>query len=156
MTTNAPPFGGSPGSGNTPPTTPPQGNPGGPAGSYSTAPGTGGGGGSIIKSGGAGGPGPGGTSTYPSPNKGVGAPGGHPASGTFPVPIIGGGIPAPLYPTWFPNVSSEGFCRGGHSGPRTTPTRAPIANTGYGGDWSQAPGASSGIIVIRYKINQYQ
>lgn len=151
--TPAPPFGGAAGAGNTPPTTPPQGNSGGPGSGYSTGPGTGGGGGSITNTGSPAGPGPGGTSVYPSPGNGTGAPGGHPASAIFPVPVIGGGIPSALYPTWFPAVSPEGFSRGGNAGPRTAPTRSPIANTGYGGDWSQPTGASSGIVVIRYPIN---
>ena len=131
---------GSGGTGNTPSTIPRQGydgsgqpGPGGPTN------GSGGGG-----AGGIGNVNP----STPSPTKGVGGPGR--VVSEFPAQIVSRAFPS--IPTWYSEVNTNGFARGGY-GYNSNPTPNTPANTGYGGPVPGPVGTAgaSGIVCIRYK-----
>lgn len=130
------PVSGSGGVGNTPSTIPRQGY----SGAFQPGPG------GPNLGGGGGGAGGIGNVNLPtaSPTKGVGGPGR--VIGEFPVLIISRAFPN--IPTWYSEVNTNGFARGGY-GYGGNPSPNTPANTGYGGP-SGTTGAS-GIVCVRYK-----
>jgi hypothetical protein len=136
----AAPVSGSPGIGDTPPTIPRQGY----SGAFQPGPGgpnNGGGGG------GAGGPGYVNLPTA-SPTKGVGGPGR--VVSEFPAQIVSKAFSN--IPTWYSEVNTNGFARGGY-GWSGNPSPNTPTNTGYGspGTGPVAAAGASGIVCVRYK-----
>ena len=137
------------GAGNTPPTTPPQGNPGGPGSGGGQFPHLGaGGGGGATAAGSAGntstaGPGGAGAGTLINPATGEAGPG--------PSRYYAGGAGGGLYSgsSW----GTGGIGGGSSAGPdKADPARNGTANTGGGA--SGYGNGGSGIVIIRYKIQQ--
>lgn len=79
-----------------------------------------------------------------SPTKGVGGPGR--VISEFPAQIIS--MAFPNIPTWYSEVNTNGFARGGY-GAGGNPSPNTPANTGYGGPSSTV--GASGIVCVRYK-----
>ena len=132
----SPPSTGSGGAGDTPPTIPRQGYSGSPQpGPQGPNNGSGGGGAGGV-----------GNVNLPtaSPTKGVGGPGR--AIGEFPAQIVSKAFSN--IPTWYSEVNTNGFARGGY-GNNGNPSPNTPANTGYGGPWSTV--GASGIVCVRYK-----
>ena len=133
----SPPVSGSGGAGNTPVTIPRQGYPGafqpGPTGANR---GSGGGGAGGV---GFSNPGP----LY-VPTSGTGGPGR--IFNEFPAQIVSKAVSN--IPTWYSEVNTNGFARGGY-GYQSIPSPNTPANTGHGGPAGITGG--SGIVCIRYK-----
>ncbi len=136
----SPPVSGTGGTGDTPPTIPRQGYSG------SSQPGPG----APNLGGGGGGAGGVGNINLPtaSPTKGVGGPGR--AISEFPAQIVSKAFSN--IPTWYSEVNTNGFARGGY-GYLGNPSPNTPANTGYGspGTGPVAAAGASGIVCVRYK-----
>ena len=132
-----PPVSGGFGVGNTPGTIPRQGYPGAPQpGPTGAGRGSGGGG--------AGGLGFSNPVPLPAPTNGTGGPGR--IFNEFPAQIVSKAVSN--IPTWYSEVNTNGFARGGY-GNASNPSPNTPANTGHGGPSSTSGG--SGIVCIRYK-----